>query len=75
MPDELAKAAGIDFPPSSRLESLGWRFGTRGASGTDSQHGEFATFLEVLKARRDVWEMEGEKDYRRIYIRGAKKSR
>ncbi|OCK78062.1 hypothetical protein K432DRAFT_418228 [Lepidopterella palustris CBS 459.81] len=53
MPDELAKAAGIDFPPSSRLESLGWRFGTRGASGTDSQHGEFATFLEVLKARRD----------------------
>jgi predicted ATPase len=28
--------------------------------------GEFAAFLEVLRARCEVWEMEGKKDYRKI---------
>ena len=71
MPEELAKAAGIEFaPPPSRLESLGWQLGLRRKSGgRDRMFGgqsEFAGFLDVLKARCEVWEMEGAKDYRRL---------
>jgi protein AFG1 len=71
MPEELAKAAGIEFaPPPSRLESLGWQLGLRSKSGgKDRMFGgqsEFAGFLDVLKARCEVWEMEGAKDYRRL---------
>ena len=71
MPEELAKAAGIEFaPPPSRLESLGWQLGLRRKSGgSDRMFGgqtEFAGFLDVLKARCEVWEMEGTKDYRRL---------
>jgi len=72
MPEELAKAAGMEFtPPPTRLESLGWKFGlTRGSTRSKSENmfsgqGELAGFLEVLKARCEVWEMEGGKDYRR----------
>jgi len=71
MPEELAKAAGIEFaPPPSRLESLGWQLGLRRKSGGRdrmfSGQSEFAGFLDVLKARCEVWEMEGAKDYRRL---------
>lgn len=70
MPEELAKASGMEFPPPSRMEALGWRIGLRRKSSTsDRMFGgqtEFAAFLEVLKARCEVWEMEGGKDYRRI---------
>lgn len=71
MPEELAKAAGIEFaPPPSRLESLGWQFGLRRKSGGSDRlfagQTEFAGFLDVLKARCEVWEMEGAKDYRRL---------
>ena len=67
MPDELAKASGIEFsPPPSRLESLGWQFGFRSRSKDPfAGPNEFVAFLEVLKARCEVWEMEGGKDYRR----------
>ncbi|WPH01083.1 AFG1-like ATPase [Acrodontium crateriforme] len=70
MPEELAKASGMEFPPPSRMEALGWRFGLRRNSSTSDRifggQTEFAAFLEVLKARCEVWEMEGGKDYRRI---------
>lgn len=71
MPEELAKAAGIEFaPPPSRLESLGWQLGLRKKSGKGDRmfagQTEFAGFLDVLKARCEVWEMEGAKDYRRL---------
>lgn len=71
MPEELAKAAGIEFAaPPSRLESLGWQLGLRRKTGgSDRMFGgqtEFAGFLDVLKARCEVWEMEGAKDYRRL---------
>jgi protein AFG1 len=71
MPEELAKAAGIEIAlPPSRLESLGWQLGLRRGSGSsDRMFGgqtEFAGFLDVLKARCEVWEMEGAKDYRRL---------
>lgn len=70
MPEELAKAAGMEFErPVSRLSRLGWRLGMQGVVGRDDgpgQKGEFAQFLEVLRTRCEVWEMEGKKDYRRV---------
>ncbi|KAJ4357815.1 uncharacterized protein N0V89_002391 [Didymosphaeria variabile] len=70
MPEELAKAAGMEFArPISRLGRLGWRMGMQGVVGRDDgpgQKGEFAQFLEVLRTRCEVWEMEGKQDYRRI---------
>ncbi|KAI9688425.1 MAG: hypothetical protein M1822_001374 [Bathelium mastoideum] len=73
MPEELAKAAGVEFaPPPTRMESLTWRLGLRErrseigrSENMFAGKGEFANFLEVLKARCEVWEMEGRKDYRR----------
>ncbi|KAL1612396.1 hypothetical protein SLS60_000622 [Paraconiothyrium brasiliense] len=70
MPEELAKAAGMEFArPFSRLSRLGWGLGMQGMVGRDDgpgQKGEFAQFLEVLRTRCEVWEMEGKQDYRRI---------
>ncbi|KAL5422423.1 hypothetical protein PMIN04_004751 [Paraphaeosphaeria minitans] len=70
MPEELAKAAGIEFArPVSKLSHLGWRLSMPGVTGKDDgpgQKGEFAQFLEVLRTRCDVWEIEGKKDYRRV---------
>jgi predicted ATPase len=70
MPEELAKAAGMEFArPISGFSKLGWSLGLGGATRRDDgpgQKGEFAQFLEVLRARCEVWEMESKKDYRRI---------
>lgn len=72
MPEELAKAAGMDFArPVSKLSRLGWRLGMSGSVGRDDgpgQLGEYAAFLQVLRARCEVWEMEGKKDYRKLEI-------
>ena len=70
MPEELSKAAGMEFVRhTSRFESLGWTLGLRREHGHTTQmfagHGEFAKFLDLLRARCDIWEMEGTKDYRR----------
>lgn len=74
MPEELANASGIEFaaPPSSRLGSLKNRWGLIGAGinggrseNISSQKGDFALFLDVLRARCEVWDMEGSKDWRR----------
>lgn len=74
MPDELALAAGVEFAPAPAKRR--WRFG--GESGpavrTSSMFGggksEYAQFLELLKARCEVWEMEGKSDYRRTGDKG-----
>jgi len=70
IPEELAKAAGMEFTrPVSRLSRLGWRLGMSSIIGKEDgpgQRGEFSEFLQVLRARCEVWEMEGKKDYRRI---------
>lgn len=74
MPEELANASGIEFaaPPSSRLRWLGNRWGLFGAGSMIRKsenmsplRGDFAAFLEVLRARCEVWDMEGGKDWRR----------
>ena len=74
MPEELANASGVEFapPPSSRLGLLGSKWGLLGSSkyGGKSENmftgkGDFAAFLEVLKARCEIWDMESGKDWRR----------
>lgn len=74
MPEELANASGMEFaaPPSSRLGLLGNRWGLVGPrkQGGRSENmfagkGDFAAFLEVLRARCEIWDMEGGKDWRR----------
>lgn len=71
MPDELAKAAGAEFtpPPPSRVQAFGQHLGLRGNAGKSERmftgKSEFAGFLELLKSRCEVWEMEGRRDYRR----------
>ena len=79
MPEELAKATGMEdfpMPAPSRIESLGQQLGLRrkaggGAGGLFGGQNEFAKFLEVLKARCEVWEMNGGRDYRRIESGGV----
>ncbi|GAB7361465.1 hypothetical protein MBLNU230_g1521t1 [Neophaeotheca triangularis] len=72
MPDELDRAAGMHYaPPPSTMRSLGWKFGMGKGKGVGSGTpfagpGEFAQFLDVLKARCEVWEMEGGRDWRRL---------
>jgi len=70
MPEELAKAAGMEFSrPVNRLSRLGWSMSKSGHRRRDDgagQLGEFAGFLDVLRARCEVWEMEGKKDYRKL---------
>jgi peroxisome-assembly ATPase len=65
MPEELAKAAGVEHvPQSSGLGSVfGWSKKRNEAERVAST--DFGAFLDVLKARCEVWEMEGERDWRR----------
>ncbi|KAI4103021.1 MAG: hypothetical protein LQ339_004384 [Xanthoria mediterranea] len=73
MPEELANASGVDFatsPASRGIFRSRWgpllrsRNGA-GHSGRTSAKSDFASFLEVLRARCEIWDMEGGKDWRR----------
>jgi protein AFG1 len=73
MPQDLAKAAGMEFEAPIRRNSrfnwsLGQQMGSPRRDEGPGQKGEFAAFLDVLKARCEVWEMEGKKDYRKLEI-------
>lgn len=79
MPEELANASGVQFapPPSSRLGLLGNRWGLLGSGNTGGKDeglfggkGDFAAFLEVLRARCEIWDIEGKKDWRRREAEG-----
>lgn len=65
MPDELAKAAGVEYapPPGGLASAFGWSRRRTGAERSAST--DFGAFLDVLKARCEIWEMEGERDWRR----------
>ena len=65
MPEELDKAAGMHFTPpksSGGFRRLGWR---DQSLRPQTNRSEFAEFLDVLRARCDVWQMDSNKDYRR----------
>lgn len=70
MPEDLAKAAGLEYEaPISRFNRFGWSLGASGPRRRDDgpgQKGEYGVFLEVLRARCDVWDMEGKRDYRKL---------
>ncbi|KAF2759504.1 hypothetical protein EJ05DRAFT_300378 [Pseudovirgaria hyperparasitica] len=69
MPEELANASGVEFAaPPTRFESIGRRLGLRRSSTPSLKDSEFGSFLDILKARCEVWEMEGANDYRRAEV-------
>jgi len=69
MPEELHRAAGVTYSnPPTRLESLRWKMGLGDKSKSQqifAGNAEFVEFLDILKARCEVWEMQSRKDYRR----------
>jgi peroxisome-assembly ATPase len=69
MPDELAKASGVEFalPPRGGLVRnwLGIGPTSRERGDIFAGIGEFGGFLEVLKARCEIWDIEGGRDWRR----------
>ncbi|KAK4610742.1 AFG1-like ATPase [Fulvia fulva] len=70
MPEELAKAAGLGTFEAPPQRSFGWQMGLGGrrsqGGGMYGGYNEFVAFLDVLKARCEVWETEGGKDWRRV---------
>ena len=71
MPDELAKASGIEF---GNMQSQGrgrWGWGGHDSIGQRTARSDVGAFLEVLKTRCEVWEMEGNKDWRREDLENA----
>ena len=74
MPEELAKASGLEFAPSPSSSSayqtlknsiLGTARDRRNYKNTAEQNSDFAAFLDVLRARCEVWNIEGHRDWRR----------
>ncbi|KAF2965542.1 hypothetical protein GQX73_g8018 [Xylaria multiplex] len=68
MPEELEKAAGYEYVAPSTGGLIGRALGLGAARGKGDLFGsssDFASFLEVLKARCELWQMEGAKDWRR----------
>ncbi|EXJ58949.1 hypothetical protein A1O7_06380 [Cladophialophora yegresii CBS 114405] len=72
MPEELSKAAGVEFGAGNSghrggvggFFGLGWGL-SRESEGQKAAKTDFGLFLDVLRARCEVWEMEGERDWRR----------
>ncbi|KAI1160372.1 AFG1-like ATPase-domain-containing protein [Nemania serpens] len=70
MPEELEKAAGLEYSAPTavaggligRALALGKARGRGDLFGSSS---EFASFLQVLQARCELWQMEGARDWRR----------
>ncbi|KAL7623417.1 hypothetical protein AAE478_007099 [Parahypoxylon ruwenzoriense] len=68
MPEELEKAAGIEYLPPTAGGFIGQVLGLGNFRGKGELFGptsDFASFLDVLKARCEFWQMEGVKDWRR----------
>jgi protein AFG1 len=67
MPDELSKASGMDFAVQPRGGFVNSLLGLGGKDKMDMFHSnnEYAGFVEVLKARCEIWNMEGGRDWRR----------
>ncbi|KAI0532546.1 AFG1-like ATPase-domain-containing protein [Xylaria digitata] len=68
MPEELEKAAGYEYVAPTTGGLIGRALGLGAARSKGDLFGsssDFASFLEVLKARCELWQMEGAKDWRR----------
>ncbi|EXJ77624.1 hypothetical protein A1O3_09852 [Capronia epimyces CBS 606.96] len=80
MPEELSKAAGVEFGGygyghghghgPGRRHGMGGFFGLgwglrRASEGERAAKTDFGLFLDILRARCEVWEMEGNRDWRR----------
>ncbi|KAI0393328.1 AFG1-like ATPase [Xylariaceae sp. FL0594] len=68
MPEELERATGFEYvaPTTGGLISQALGFGkTRGRGELYGSSSDFASFLEVLKARCEFWQMDGARDWRR----------
>lgn len=70
MPEELAKASGVEFAGMG-MGGATARWGRGGQIweklnlGQKSARQDFGMFVEILKKRCEVWEMEGQRDWRR----------
>ncbi|KAI1762598.1 AFG1-like ATPase-domain-containing protein [Hypoxylon sp. FL1150] len=68
MPEELEKATGIEYVPPTAGGLMSQVLGlskTRGKGELFGSTSDFASFLDVLKARCEFWQMEGGQDWRR----------
>ena len=67
MPEELAKASGVEFARMSATArwGRGGQFWEKLSIGQQQARTDFGMFVELLKKRCDIWEMEGERDWRR----------
>lgn len=65
MPDELAKASGMDFAARPRGGLVRNWLGSGAGRGMFPANNEYAAFVDVLKARCEIWSMEGGRDWRR----------
>jgi peroxisome-assembly ATPase len=68
MPEELANAAGAQYPQPAGGGLLGQLLVKNQFTGRGELFGQtsdFAVFLDVLKARCDFWHIEGTRDWRK----------
>ncbi|KAG9234384.1 AFG1-like ATPase-domain-containing protein [Amylocarpus encephaloides] len=67
MPDELSKASGFDFtaPAGGGFMRKWLGYGDARTPSMFPSNNEYAPFVEVLKARCEIWDMRGDKDWRR----------
>lgn len=66
MPDELAKASGMDFTARPRGGVIkNWVGLGKPLRSMFSANNEYGQFVDVLKSRCDIWDMEGARDWRR----------
>ncbi|KAI0873747.1 AFG1-like ATPase-domain-containing protein [Hypoxylon argillaceum] len=68
MPEELEKATGFEYVAPSIGGLLGQALALskfRGKGDLFGSSSEFSSFLQVLKARCELWQMGGAKDWRR----------
>ncbi|KAK4176736.1 putative ATPase [Triangularia setosa] len=73
MPEELEKATGGYYSPPTTggLVERVLGYGKSRYGELFGQTSDFASFLEVLKARCDFWHMEGTRDWRRRESQGS----
>ncbi|CAG8960166.1 hypothetical protein HYFRA_00010645 [Hymenoscyphus fraxineus] len=67
MPDELSKASGMDFttPPGGGFMRKWLGYGEGRTPTMYPSKNEYAGFVEVLKARCEIWDIRGDRDWRR----------